>query len=77
MRAKEEVSNLTDYLKQHWATILLILGTVLLLLFSIASFNASDPEYETEDRITGVVTGLAALALLGVLFVRYRRTTRT
>lgn len=68
---------MTEYLKQHWATLLLILGAVLLLLFSVASFNASDPEYETEDRVTGVVTGLAALALVGVLFIRYRRSSRT
>ena len=49
------------FVKENWVTALLVLAAAFLLFLSVASFSASDPEYETEDRITGVVTGLGAL----------------
>ena len=64
-------------IKEHWVTGLLVLAAVFLLVISVASFGASDPDYETEDRITGVVTGLGALVLLGGLSVRHRRARQT
>lgn len=63
--------------KRHWITALSVLAAVFLVFLSVASFSASDPDYEVEDRIFGgggpspgsrVVVALGALALLGGLW---------
>lgn len=60
-------------LKTHRITAFLVLAAVFLLFLSVSSFSTSDPEYEETRIAWGIVTGLGALAFLGVLFVRRRR----
>jgi len=54
--------------KQHWITALALLTAAFLAFLSIAGFLASDPEYQTEDRVTGVLAALAAAAVIGGLW---------
>jgi hypothetical protein len=55
-------------LKDHWITGLALLAAAFLVFISIAAFGASDPEYRTEDRIAGVMAGVAALSLVAGLW---------
>ena len=57
-----------DSVKDHWITALAVLAVVFLLFMSVASLMASDPEYESEDRVTAALAGLFALALIGGLW---------
>lgn len=55
-------------IKSHWLTAVALLGVAFLVLLSVASLAADDPEYGTEDRIAGIAAALGALALLGGLW---------
>jgi hypothetical protein len=50
--------------KKHWGTGLLVLAAGILIFISVASFSATDPNYQNEDRITGIITAVAAVAVL-------------
>jgi drug/metabolite transporter (DMT)-like permease len=58
--------------KRGWVTIMLLLAAAVLVFISIVSFAASDPEYETEDNLLGVLAGLGAVVLLGWSLVKIR-----
>jgi hypothetical protein len=63
-----EETTARDTIRHHWITALALVAAAFLVFIGIASFLTSDPEYQDEDRMAGVIAALGAAALLGGLW---------
>ena len=63
-------------LKKYWITSLSVLAVGFLVFLSVAGFTASDPDYTTEDRVTGTIAAVGALALAAGLWSLHRGRLR-
>lgn len=61
-------------IKDHWITALALIAAALQVFLCLAAVLTSDPEYQDEDRVVSVITGIGATALLvGLWGIRSRR----